>query len=157
MALSCQKKRTKSEIFESVLVPENRSVSQIQSEISHADHTKWNNIIKSSNSSDSWNEIAWKGHKDDFHSLTPSAKDFGEYFISKSTIEGEQPFSTCDLENANYCPVLDDPISMEEIIASEKRLKEGKSTGDGWTHRMLTSVSVLLYPSLAPRPTLFIH
>ena len=60
-ALSCQKKRAKSETVEGVFVPENRSVLQIQSEISHADRTKWNNIITSTNPSDLWSEIAWKG------------------------------------------------------------------------------------------------
>ena len=109
------------------------------------------------------NIICWQHKKDQYHHKSKTiwfmgwnclegsywrfsfpdtiTKRFWWILISKSTIEGEQPFITCELEYANYCPVpkffsrkslpvLDNPISIKEITVSEKRLKEGKSTAD---------------------------
>ena len=51
------------------------------------------------------------------------------------------------VENTN-CPILDEPISITEVNSAEKRLKEGKSSSDGWTPGMINSVSGLLFPLL---------
>ena len=48
---------------------------------------------------------------------------------------------------SHYVPELDDNISLEEVERAGKRLKE-KSTSDGWTPKMITSISTMFYPLL---------
>ena len=147
-ALFCQNNSSRSNDTVSDFVEETRSVEEIQNDISRNECEMWRKIINNNNSSDLWKEIAWKGSKNDVHSCTPSAKEFGEYFVSKATIEGEEPFTLEDVVENTECPILDDPISVAEVHAAEKRLKEGKSSSDGWTPGMIRSVSGLLFPLL---------
>ena len=147
-ALFCHKSNGRNQETEVNFTEETRSVEEIQNDISRNEHEKWKKIMNSKNSGDLWNDIAWKGPKNDIHSCTPSPKEFGEYFVTKATIEGEEPFTFANvIENTN-CPILDKPISAAEVTAAEKRLKEGKSSSDGWTPGMINSVSGLLFPLL---------
>ena len=147
-ALFCQKQKKNSENVTETFTSEDRSVGEIQFDVTREEQEKWKSIINNPDPCSLWKEVGWKQSNGELHSCTPSARDFGEYFISKSTIEGEQPFTLNELEEVTQCPVLDDPISVGEVYAAEKRLKEGKSTADGWTKGMLKSVSGLLYPLL---------
>ena len=151
-AIFCQNSSGRNEETEGNFTEETRSVEEIQNDISRNEHEKWKKIMNSKNSCDLWKEIAWKGSKSNIHSCTPSAKEFGEYFVSKATIEGEEPFTLEDVVENTNCPVLDEPISIAEVTAAEKRLKEGKSASDGWTPGMINSVSGLLFPLLELLP-----
>ena len=125
-----------------------RTADDVQKDITKKEHERWNEIMNSSDPKSLWKEIAWKETTQDIHTSTPSAEEFGEFFLSKATIKGEKPFVLDPLEEGRNCPELDEPISVGEVYAAEKRLKEGKSTADGWTTGMLKSVSALLYPLL---------
>ena len=63
------------------------------------------------------------------------------YFVSKSTIKDEEVFTIDNYQT--YVPVLDDKISMHEIHEAAKRLKENKSSADGWIphHQMINGES----------------
>ena len=125
--------------------PETRQVDEILNDITSAEHQKWRQILESSDAKELWNQISWNDNYSVEHP-TPSAKNLGEHFALKSSIENEENFRyTC---NGHYVPILDDPISSEEIQNAAKKLKENKSTSDGWTPRMITSISNILFPIL---------
>ena len=147
-ALFCQGRKSDSPEAVETFMPENRTVDDIQRDIATKEREKWNKIMNSSDPKSLWKNIAWKETKQDIYASTPFAEEFCEFFISKATIEGEEPFVLDPLDEGPYCPELDDPIAVGEVYAAEKRLKEGKSTADGWTPGMLKSVSALLYPLL---------
>ena len=65
------------------------------------------------------------------------------FFQSKSTIENDVEFDF-DSET-HHVPVLDDPINKSEIILATSKLKN-KSTSDGVSPTMLTSVSSAITP-----------
>ena len=127
--------------------PEIRSVTDIDSDLKRNENKKWNNIINCNDPTRLWEEISWNGVKDDIGTCTPSAKDFANYFSSKSKIEEDEVFIMDD--NSIYIPVLDDEISTREIKEAGNRLKEKKSSADGWVPGMIKYVSPAFYPVLA--------
>ena len=52
----------------------------------------------------------------------------------------------CGQESTGMGLVLDDEFSEEEVHMAVKQLKEDKSTGDGWTKRMVTEISNVFIP-----------
>ena len=44
--------------------------------------------------------------------------------------------------------MLDQEVSLDEIRSASTKLREGKSTADGWVPKMLTEVNDILYPIL---------
>ena len=147
-ALFCQERKNDTQQAVETFSNENRTVDEIQKDVTEKERERWKKIMNSSDPKSLWKEIAWKETTQDVHAATPSAEEFGEFFLSKATIEGEEPFVLDPLEEGPHCPELDEPISVGEVHKAEKRLKEGKSTSDGWTTGMLKSVSALLYPLL---------
>ena len=86
----CFDRKNKSKINEiDAFEVELRSVNEIKVDITRNEHEKWRNIINSNNPSNLWKDLSWKGGNQDVYSCTPSDKEFGEYFVKKSTIEGE--------------------------------------------------------------------
>ena len=88
-----------------------------------------------------WEKVNWKD-KTDEQLQYPSAEALGEHFQERSTISNEIPFSLNP-----YVPVLDDPISQEELEVANRRLKD-KATSDGWSPRLVTSLSSTLFSIL---------
>ena len=123
----------------------NLTIAQISTGISKREIDSWNEILENRNSVDLWNKIAWKD-KSDEQLQYPSAESLGENFQDKSKISNETPFAL----NANnpYVPVLDDPISQTELEKASKRLKEKATTADGWSPRLVTSLSGTLFSIL---------
>ena len=48
----------------------------------------------------------------------------------------------------NVVPVLDNEITQDEITESIKKLKENRSSADGWTPSMITKIHGTLIPLL---------
>ena len=91
--------------------------------------------------------IEWKEKSIiDETSSYPSAKKLGNHFQSKSNIDEDEYFSP----NSNniFVPELDMPIMMDEVSDASKRLKENKTSADGWIPYMITSISDTLFPIL---------
>ena len=117
---------------------------RVSAGISKKEIDSWNEIIENGNPGDLWNKINWKD-KNGEQLQYPSAESLGEHFQEKSKICNEIPFALSS--NSPYVPVLDDPISPEEVDQASKRLKE-KATADGWSPRLITSLSGILFTIL---------
>ena len=93
-----------------------------------------------------WDHIDWNGNcKKDAFEIYPEIDDLAAQFKSKDTIY-EENLRCLDFGN-NSVPVLDNEVSIDEIQEASQ-LKEGKSTADGWTPKMITEVSSMLFPIL---------
>ena len=74
------------------------------------------------------------------------AADLKDHFMSKGqSVEDSTLLS--DVKGDNFVPVLDSAISLEEIDSATSRLKE-KSSGDGWTRKMLLNLPVCILYAL---------
>ncbi len=108
---------------------------------------QWSDTLESKDSKRIWEKINWKGGQKEIEDEAPPLEDLAKQFQSKDAGVDED---LCSLQfGDNYVPILDDEISVEEIdMAATRRLKEGKSTSDGWTPKMITEISDILYPIL---------
>ena len=124
-AKSCEIKTTENLPIQHIR-NESLTVEQISAGISKKEIDSWNDIMASANPGDIWKKVNWKD-KTDEQLQYPSAESLGEHFQEKSTISNETPFSLNT--NSPYVPVLDDPISQEELEVASRRLKD-KATSD---------------------------
>lgn len=148
----CQKR--KSHVEPQKFSDETRSADEIDADITRSEHNKWSKIVASKDPRTLWKHIEWKGPKANFQMCTPSAKEFGEHFMQKSTIDNEEVL-VLDSQGP-YVPDLDDDVTLEEVEAAAKKLKE-KSTSDGWTPKMITSISTVFYPLLVIILNIILH
>ena len=73
-------------------------------------------------------------------------EEIATQFKSKDTEDDENLF---DVDFGNHqVEILDEEISIDELNKASKKIKEGKSTADGWVPKMITEVSDLLFPIL---------
>ena len=115
----------------------------ISERITQKEIQKWNNILACNDSKQLWKEIEWK-EKSGIESIKyPSAEKLGNHFKGKSTIVESEYF--VPNSNPTFVPSLDMPISLQEISAASKRLKDNKTSADGWTPRMVTTISGTLF------------
>ena len=142
-AKSCEIKTTENSTTPNIQ-NENLTVEQISAGISKKEIDGWNEIMENKNPGDLWKKIDWKD-KTNEQLLYPSAESLGEHFQEKSTIINEIPFALNS--DHPYVPVLDDPISREELEEASKRLKD-KATADGWSPKLITSLSSVLFTIL---------
>ena len=108
--------------------------------------SKWSKLLAKSNSKDLWNEIDWKGDVDGskvFHKTMPTSKDLAEHFLTKS--DAHEPVDITTLPKDQYVEVLDQPITLQEMDVSAKKLKD-KATADGWCPQMVQSIQTSVYP-----------
>jgi hypothetical protein len=123
-----------------------RSVQQISKDISAKEIESWNSILNSKNPKELWEKISWKDSTSDSNMKYPSAEALGEHFQQKSIINDEVPFA---FTTTNYVDVLDDPISDKEVQDASNKLKENKSTADGWSPKHVTSIAGALFAILS--------
>ena len=107
---------------------------------------KWEEILNTKDSKEVWAKINWKGDLETDMEKSPEIEDIAEHFKSKDSCCVEDLISI-DFGQATD-PILDSPISIEEITEASSRIKEGKSTADGWVPKMITSISEKLFPIL---------
>ena len=108
----------------------------------------WEDTLKNNDAKEIWKRIDWKGNcnSDDMFEDSPDIEDIATQFKSKDTDDDENLF---DLDFGNHqVEILDEEISREELNAAGAKIKEGKSTADGWVPKMITEVSDLLFPIL---------
>ena len=124
----------------------NESIKHIQREVSTNELSQWSSILQSKDTKDIWNKINWKGtFTSSSQSDKPELQDLATQFSVKGQA-GRESTVLCDVTGTNYVPILDDEISLDEISIAQKRLKEDKSSGDGWVKNMITNIplSILL-------------
>ena len=107
----------------------------------------WADVLSNNDSKAVWQKINWKGTFDKSTSSTkPPLDDLKDHFMSKGqSVEDSTLLS--DVKGDNFVPVLDSAISLEEIDSATSRLKE-KSSGDGWTRKMLLNLPVCILYAL---------
>ena len=128
------------------LYEENRSIEQMSKDVSKKEMDSWKEILSNKNPKELWNKISWKDSTYQKDMQYPSADALGEHFQQKAVIHDEVPFAFTNVTNV---PVLDQPISADEIEMASKKLKEGKTTADGWSPRHLTSIAGVLFSILS--------
>ena len=104
----------------------------------------WKNVLNSKDAKTLWKEINWKGTFSQAEvSKKPELDDLAAHFAEKGKA-GHESTILCEVNGVSYVPVLDDDITTEEIISAQKRLKEDKSSGDGWVKNMLSNLPMSL-------------
>ena len=71
--------------------------------------------------------------------MKPSLENLSMYFAHKGQA-GRESTVLNEASGVSYVSCLDDDITTEEIHTASKPLKEDKSSGDGWTRKMITSM-----------------
>ena len=125
------------------------AVSSISKRLCTEQIDAWGEVLGCDDSKKIWDRIDWKGHckGDDITNEFPELESLAEQFQSKDNPFDTESLSDMDFGN-NKVPLLDGVITTEELEAASKRLKEGKSTADGWVPRMITEIGGVLYPIL---------
>ena len=96
-----------------------------------------------------WEKINWKGSFDNSNntiSNKPPLEDLRNHFMSKGE-STEDSTLLSDVKGGSFVPELDGEITLDEIDTATNRLKE-KSSGDGWTRKMLLNLPVCLLYAL---------
>ena len=93
---------------------------------------RWSRLLNNNDHKDIWRAINWKGElatHTDHSNMRPKDIDFKlhfEHLLNPSNLEPLDP----DLVTTNITvPVLDDPISVNEVIEAIKGLKSNKASG----------------------------
>ena len=103
-------------------------------------------MLNNNNPKELWAEINWNDKNSNTIIKTPTAEDLGRQFEKKSLISNEENFIPNPVITS--VPVLDNPISLEDVEKASRRLKANRSTADGWVPGMITSISHSLFPIL---------
>ena len=107
----------------------------------------WADALGDKDSKAVWEKINWKGSFDsNTVSNKPPLVDLRDHFMSKGE-STEDSTLLSDVTGNTFVPELDGEISLEEIDTATNRLKE-KSSGDGWTRKMLYNLPVCLLYAL---------
>ena len=122
----------------------NNAVSHLQQTSSAKERKAWAAVLNESDSKTLWEKIDWKGTiNEQYVSELPDLEDLRDQFMMKSeTTDDSTLFS--DVKQNQHEPILDNDIEIDEITKAHSQLKEGKSTADGWTKNMVTSVPLCL-------------
>ena len=135
------------------------AIEHIRKDVSRKEHQNWSSVLGTKDSRSLWLKINWKGS---FVSADadekPELNDLATHFASKGQA-GRDNTVLCDATGDTYVPLLDDDISIEEIVEAEKELKEDKVSGDGWVKKMVTNLpaSLLLVVQLIFNTILKFH
>ena len=101
----------------------------------------WKGTLMTNDLKEIWNKIGWDGCSTDeevFGKL-PEIENLAEQFKSKDSSCEE---NLLDLQfGENVVPMLDQEVSLNEIKSVSTKLRDGKSTADGWAPKMLTEVN----------------
>ena len=135
------------------------AVEHVRKDVSYIEHMNWKKVLNSKDAKTLWKEINWKGTFSQAEvSKKPELDDLAAHFAEKGKA-GHESTILCEVNGVSYVPVLDDDITTEEIISAQKRLKEDKSSGDGWVKNMLSNLpkSLLLVLQLMYNTILKCH
>ena len=120
------------------------AVEHIRKDVSVTEQQNWSMVMNTSDTKSLWKKINWKGTfaKSD-ESKKPDLQDLAKHFSEKGQA-GRDSTILCEVSGSSYVSVLDDEISIDEIVSAGTRLKEDKASGDGWAKRMVTNLPMSL-------------
>ena len=145
-ATKCKPNVNNKTISTTIYEPELRSCSDISRDISIAEIKKWNDILTSKDTKNLWKEIGWNKNNNYNNNEYPPIEKLANHFKNKSIITEIEYFNPH--QDFAYVDILDKPITENEISEASQKLKDGKSSADGWTPKMITAVSGTLFPIL---------
>ena len=120
------------------------AITHLKQNVSLKEREAWTNVLRERDSKDLWQKINWKGTFDkSTTSKKPSLGELREQFMKKGQ-SVEDSTLLCEITDVNYIPELDSEFSMEEIVQATKRLKNNKSSGDGWVNKMITNLPMCI-------------
>ena len=120
------------------------AITHLKQNVSLKEREAWANVLRERDSKDLWQKINWKGTFDKSStSKKPSLGELREQFMKKGQ-SVEDSTLLCEITDVNYIPELDSEFSMEEIVQATKRLKNNKSSGDGWVNKMITNLPMCI-------------
>lgn len=119
-------------------------VKNIGMERYNAEKERWKKIMNSDDSKEIWSGIKWKSKDTDTNK--PTSHELAEQFKKKDN-GGDEELLNLNY-GSRYVNELDGEISIKEINDASEKLKEGKVTADGWSAKMIKSISVTILPIL---------
>ena len=135
------------------------AVHHIQKDFNDTERTSWAKVLQSNDSKSLWKKINWKGKiSNSDTSEKPDLEDMAAHLSAKGQA-GRESTVLCEVSDGNYNPILECSISTEEIKTASSKLKDDKSSGDGWTKGMVTNLpaAVLLVLQLIYNTMLSCH
>ena len=116
------------------------AISHMIKNTSKQERENWYDVLKEKDSKNIWNKINWKGGFEPSKlSSKPSLDDLANHFKSKDQAKDNSTLLN-EISGTTYVAALDKEISIDEIIEARNRIKEDKSSGDGWVKGMLTNI-----------------
>ena len=118
-------------------------IEHLKHNVASKDRKSWMDALNESDPKALWQKINWKGTFDKKPSSgKPSLESLRDHFVKKGqSVEDSTLLS--DVTGDNHVPELDGEITLKEIEDATNTLKD-KSSGDGWTKKMLTNLSVCI-------------
>ncbi len=91
---------------------------------------RWERLLQDKDDSRVWRAINWKGilHDSEGNNISPSDQEFKDFYINNFSGEDHAHGSLDTTTNVNI-PILDDPISCEEVNTQIKNMKPNKACG----------------------------
>ena len=123
------------------------TIEHLQKSAVSKERKAWADVLLNKDTKAMWGKINWKGTFDNNTTTSkPPLEDLRDQFVEKG-LSVEDSTLLSDVTGDISVPVLDGEISLDEIDKATKRLKD-KSSGDGWTRKMLLNLPVCLMYAL---------
>ena len=98
----------------------------ITGDIYAREYKKWSDLINSTDSKKFWDTIDWKGNLSKQMLDRPSAEQLSSYFENLYKLDDHtERLKISELESNVYIPLLDDPITENDINTATKSMKKG--------------------------------
>ena len=98
----------------------------LTSDILTTETNKWQNIINSTDSKKLWNKINWKGELNNKPIKHPMIDDLQAHFQTLYSVDDQnESLNIANLTSNMHVPILDDPISLNEIDEAVSDMKKG--------------------------------
>jgi len=102
------------------------SCKALTSEILTSETSKWNKVTNSSDSRKLWNRINWKGELNNKPIKHPMIDDLQGHFQNLYTADDQnEAINIANITSNMHVPILDDPISPNEIDNAVNDMKKG--------------------------------
>ena len=108
------------------VMKENKEVRHVEP-VKWGNQHKWMRLLKSNDQRSIWKAIGWDGGLDEKVFDTPSDAEFKVHFEDLLNPESLEQSEIIDTTDSPYIPVLDDEITVREVIESASSSNENKS------------------------------
>ena len=108
------------------VMKENKEVRR-QEPVLWGNQHKWKRLLKSNDMRGIWKAIGWNGGLDEKGRDTPSDEEFKVHFEELLNPDALEQSEVIDVSESPYIPILDDEISVQEVIESASSFSENKS------------------------------